>query len=227
MRINVLQHTPNEGPGMIQEWSQDRGHEMWVYHPAFFHQFPSGSETDFLVVLGSPSSPSDANPWIATERELIADVLHAGKPILGICFGAQQIAVDLGARVMPAPHKEVGWAPVYLRDHSISGLPEKMTVLHWHQDMFEIPNGAHLLFSSDLVENQGFVYHGNVVGLQFHVEQNDDNVREVACNDCDYANDGNDLHQSTAQIIAHGVPQENRKVVFALLDYLVSQSRQE
>jgi GMP synthase-like glutamine amidotransferase len=227
MRINVLQHTPNEGPGMIQEWSQERNHEMWVYHPAYFHQLPTGEETDFLVVLGSPSNPYDSDSWIIPERKLIADVLAAGKPVLGICFGAQQIAIDLGARVTSSPHKEVGWAPVYLKDHSIAGLPEKMTVLHWHQDMFEIPNGAHLLFSSDLVPNQGFLYHGNVVGLQFHVEPNDDCVREVACNDCDYANEGNDLHQTTAQIIAHGVPQGNRAAVFTLLDYLVSQPRQE
>ena len=33
MRINVLQHTPNEGPGSIREWSVARGHEMYVYHP--------------------------------------------------------------------------------------------------------------------------------------------------------------------------------------------------
>ena len=44
MRINVLQHTPNEGPGTIQEWSQDRGHEMYVYHPYQFDNLPTADE---------------------------------------------------------------------------------------------------------------------------------------------------------------------------------------
>jgi len=34
MRINVLQHTPNEGPGVISEWAHQRGHEIYVYHAA-------------------------------------------------------------------------------------------------------------------------------------------------------------------------------------------------
>lgn len=33
MRINVLQHTPNEGPGSILDWAQARGHQTFVYHP--------------------------------------------------------------------------------------------------------------------------------------------------------------------------------------------------
>ena len=27
MRINVLQHTPNEGPGAIRAWAEENGHE--------------------------------------------------------------------------------------------------------------------------------------------------------------------------------------------------------
>jgi GMP synthase-like glutamine amidotransferase len=222
MRISVIQHVANEGPGMIQEWAHARGHETWVYHPETFGKFPTEAETDLLVVLGSPANPYDSDPWIKPERELIEKVMRVGKPVLGVCFGAQQIAVILGASVSASPHKEVGWAPVYLKDHSIPGLPEKMTVLHWHQDMFAIPTGAHLLFSSDLVENQGFVYHGNVVGLQFHCEPDVDNVREIACNDSDYPVENNDLHQSAQDIIAHGVPAENKRAVFALLDYLAA-----
>ncbi|HJG49295.1 MAG TPA: type 1 glutamine amidotransferase, partial [Limosilactobacillus ingluviei] len=36
MRINVLQHTPNEGPGSIQDWAHANNHELYVYHPYQF-----------------------------------------------------------------------------------------------------------------------------------------------------------------------------------------------
>lgn len=33
MRVNVLQHTPNEGVGYIGEWAKESGHEVYIYHP--------------------------------------------------------------------------------------------------------------------------------------------------------------------------------------------------
>lgn len=75
MRINVLQHTPNEGPGTIQEWSQDRGHEMYVYHPYQFGNLPTADETNLLIILGGPMSPNDDLTWIKQERVLIRQLL--------------------------------------------------------------------------------------------------------------------------------------------------------
>ena len=126
MRINVLQHTPNEGPGTIQEWSQDRGHEMYVYHPYQFGNLPTADETDMLIILGGPMSPNDDLTWIKQERVLIQRLLDAHKPIFGACYGAQQIAKTLGYAVKKAPHKEVGWAPVYLKSDLISDIPQKL-----------------------------------------------------------------------------------------------------
>ncbi len=30
MRINVLQHTPNEGPGAIALWAQQHQHQLYI-----------------------------------------------------------------------------------------------------------------------------------------------------------------------------------------------------
>lgn len=79
MRINVLQHTPNEGPGVISEWAHQRGHEIYVYHPAQFNKLPTADETDMLVILGGPMSPNDDLPWIAKERQLIKELLGPGQ----------------------------------------------------------------------------------------------------------------------------------------------------
>ena len=177
-------------------------------------------ETDLLIILGGPMSPNDDLIWIEQERKLIKAMLDAHKPMFGACLGGQQIAKTVGAKVLDAPHKEVGWAPVYLKDQTISNIPEKLIALHWHQQMFEIPEGAKLLFSSDLVKNQGFLLGDNVIGLQFHFEPEEDNVREIAINDVDYPLENNDLHQTVEEIIAHGVPKENQKVMFKLLDFI-------
>jgi len=75
MRINVLQHTPNEGPGMIQDWSQKHGHEMYIYHPYQFGYLPTAEETDLLVILGGPMSPNDNLSWIKQERDLIKEFI--------------------------------------------------------------------------------------------------------------------------------------------------------
>ena len=222
MRINVLQHTPNEGPGTIQEWSQDRGHEMYVYHPYQFGNLPTADETDMLIILGGPMSPNDDLTWIKQERVLIQRLLDAHKPIFGACYGAQQIAKTLGYAVKKAPHKAVGWAPVYLKSDLISDIPQKLTALHWHEEMFEVPAQADLLFSSDLVKNQGFVMNGNVIGLQFHFEPTADNIREIAVNDDKYPLDHNDLHQNGKEIIQHGVPAENKRVMYRLLDFIAN-----
>ncbi|MBB1085507.1 type 1 glutamine amidotransferase [Limosilactobacillus fastidiosus] len=222
MRINVLQHTPNEGPGTIQQWSQERGHEMYIYHPYQFGNLPTANKTDMLIVLGGPMSPNDNLGWIKKERVLIHQLLDEHKPIFGVCYGAQQIAKTLGCAVKKAPHKEVGWASVYLKSSIISGIPKKLTALHWHEEMFEVPDQAELLFSSDLVKNQGFIMNDNVIGLQFHFEPAADNVREIAANDTQYPLQNNDLHQTGEEIIHHRVPSENKRVMAQLLDFIAN-----
>lgn len=221
MRINVLQHTPNEGPGSIQKWSQRNGHEMYVYHPYQFNGvLPSADETDMLVILGGPMSPNDDIDWIKNERILIDELLKKGTPIFGACYGAQQIVKTLGYEVSKAPYKEVGWAPVYLKSDIVEGIPQKLLALHWHEEMFEVPKDAALLFSSDLVENQGFVMRGNIIGLQFHFEPESDDIREIVINDAQYADEENALKQTPEQILSTPVPKENKEVMFKLLDYI-------
>lgn len=52
MRVNVLQHTPNEGVGYIGEWAKERGHEVYIYHPYMNDGvLPLAEETDMLVIL--------------------------------------------------------------------------------------------------------------------------------------------------------------------------------
>ena len=221
MRVNILQHTPNEGPGSILDWARVNGHQSFVYHPYQFGYLPTADETDLLIILGGPMSPNDDLSWISQERELIQELLDKDVPMFGDCYGAQQIAKTLGYKVSEAPAKEVGWAPVYLQSHVIPDLPAELLALHWHQEMFEVPKEATLLFSSDAVKNQGFVMNHRVVGLQFHFEPQDDNIREMVINDFPYI-EGSILDQTATDILNMPVPTINKEVMFKILDYITA-----
>ena len=219
MIVNVLQHTPNEGPGSIQKWAHLHHHEFYVYHPYQFGILPTAEETDFLVILGGPMSPNDDLPWIKQERQLIKKLLAKNVPILGICYGAQQIVKTLGYQVKKAPVKEVGWGPVTVQTDMIKGLPHELTVLHWHEEMFEIPQEAKILFSNDNLQNQGFVLGKQAVGLQFHLEPEEDNLKEIVVNDAQYIS-GSVFQQTAEQIISAPIPPANEAAMFSILDYL-------
>jgi len=219
MRINVLQHAADEGPGAITSWANANRHELYTYHPATYGKLPTAAETDLLVILGGPMSPNDDQPWIKAERALIQELLAAHKPIFGVCFGAQQITKLLGYPVKKAPAKEVGWAPVTRQSTAIAGIPASLEVLHWHEDMFEIPQGAQLLFSSQHLRNQGFLLGDNVIGLQFHIEPQANNVREMVVNDGDYAA-GSVLQQTPQEILDHDESVETEALTFRLLDFI-------
>lgn len=81
MRLNVLQHVSDEGPGAILNWANDHQATVTIYHPNDFGLLPTVDETDLLVVLGSPASPNDDDQWIKDERALIKGMLTAKKPV--------------------------------------------------------------------------------------------------------------------------------------------------
>lgn len=132
-------------------------------------------EPDLFIVLGGPVGvyETDAYPFLAEERVLIRKRLDAGRPLLGICLGAQQIAAALGAKVAPTGVKEIGFSELTLTDAGRAGPLrhlEGVPVLHWHGDAFEIPDGASSLATTPVCATQGFAIGDIVLALQFHPE---------------------------------------------------------
>ena len=177
MRLHVIQHVVFEGPGAIAEWARERGHSIVITELFNGGQWPLLDDFDFLVVMGGPMSANDDArfAWLAAEKQLIADALRERKVILGVCLGAQLLARVMGARVYRNGEKEIGWFPVQLTPEAAASrlfcdLPQRMTVLHWHGETFDLPPGAVHLAESDLCRNQAFEIGGRVLGLQFHLE---------------------------------------------------------
>ena len=113
--------------------------------------------------------------------------MKTGKPVLGICLGAQLLAAALGAKVSPCGYKEIGWFPVRKTAAGkvsplLAELPDGHSVFHWHGDTFELPSGAVHLLSSDATRHQAFAYGKRALGLQFHLELTADTVRGLVDN---------------------------------------------
>lgn len=176
----IVRHTPYEGVAGFRAPIEAAGYALErvdVLDPAFVSVDFVGP--DLLILMGGPMGvyEREAHPWIDHEVERLAERIAAGRPTLGVCFGAQMIAAALGERVYPGPVKEVGFAPVELTPageasplRHIEGVP----VLHWHGDTFDLPEGVELLASSPAYRHQAFRAGRHLLALQCHPEMGED-----------------------------------------------------
>jgi GMP synthase-like glutamine amidotransferase len=177
MNIHYLQHVPFEGLGSIEQWAVAHGHQLSVTRLYAADHLPALERFDMLIILGGPMSVHDEyeHVWLKAEKWFVKQVIEAGKPVLGICLGAQLIAEVLGGMVTQGKEKEIGWFPITLSPEFAASkmgqrFPESMNVFHWHSETFTIPEGALRIAASEVCANQGFIYNERVVGLQFHLE---------------------------------------------------------
>jgi GMP synthase-like glutamine amidotransferase len=127
----------------------------------------------------------DKYPFLRSESALLEKAIAAGRPVLGICLGAQLIAQVLGARVYPGEKREVGWAPVSLTadgqdDPLFVGGDSTLTVFHLHGDTYELPPDAANLATSPAYEQQAFRWGEIVYGFQFHLEFTESIIARLA-----------------------------------------------
>jgi GMP synthase (glutamine-hydrolysing) len=136
----------------------------------------SCKKADLLIVLGGPIGvyESEAYPFLLNEISLLERRLAQDQPTLGICLGSQLMARALGARVFSGPTKEIGWGPITLTaaggNSCLRHLSADASVLHWHGDTFDLPDGATRLAATAHYENQAFAWGAHGLALQFHLE---------------------------------------------------------
>lgn len=177
-RLLVFQHVPYEILGSLDPLLRDAGFRIrYVNFGRHPEARPDISRYHGLIVLGGPMNcdQTDRHPHLATEIELIRQAIDEGKPVLGICLGAQLIARALGARVKRNKTPEIGWYELNptatgRNDPLFAHFDDSQMIFQWHGDTFDIPRDAVHLATSPDCRNQAFRYNDNVYGLQFHLE---------------------------------------------------------
>jgi len=143
----------------------------WDHDPAQIIAFaPRG-----IVLSGGPESTTDADPPRAPQA-----VFDAGLPILGICYGMQTLAAQLGGATEAADQREFGHAEVEviaqeslldgLKDHS--GAPPRLDVWMSHGDhVSAVPPGFVISARTDRVAIAAMAdERRRWYGVQFHPE---------------------------------------------------------
>ncbi|MHC1757738.1 MAG: type 1 glutamine amidotransferase [Methanosarcina sp.] len=187
MKIHVLQHSALNTLGTIEEYARTKSHPLESTRFYKITNPPSLDSFDLLIIMGGPMGIYDyeENPWLRDEKAFIKQTVEAGKPLLGICLGAQLLADLLGARVYENGHREMGWFPIKAvrteenKPEFLKGLPEEITVFHWHFRTFDLPEGAVHLYESEGCRNQAFIYDNRVLALQFHPEVHKERVKSM------------------------------------------------
>lgn len=179
MKVVVFRHMKSNGLGSIDHVLQKSGipyHYIDTYHEDLEGFDPYGA--DLLIVMGGALSVYQDNfyPFLNDEIRILEKRIARDLPTLGICLGAQLIAKTLGQDVYKgAKGYEMGWHPIHVTEAGMKTplrhLDAQHTHLaHWHGDTFDLPDGATLLASSALYENQAFSYGEKTLALQCHAE---------------------------------------------------------
>ena len=124
-----------------------------------------------IVLSGGPSSVYEPGA-----PALDPGILELGVPVLGICYGFQVMAQQLGGRVAHTGRREYGSTPVRVADGGgdglLGGVPVEQTVWMSHGDsVAEAPDGFRVLASSASTPVAAFASdERRLYGVQWHPE---------------------------------------------------------
>ena len=189
--ITVVQHEDAVPLGLLAGALSDA--RLHVVRPDAGEPLPSAEGLEALIVLGGTMAVHDGedHPWLAAERDLLSAAVNHGVPTLGVCLGAQQLAMARGGQVEKAAPTgpEEGVIEVRMRPDAatdpvlapvVAALGRQVPAPSMHADAITaLPAEATWLASSQKYPFQAFRL-GSAVGVQFHPEVGQDLMREWA-----------------------------------------------
>jgi len=150
-----------------------RVREARVYCELLPHDV-SPERVNALAPRGFILSGGPASVYEPTAPQIPDFVLKSGLPILGICYGMQLLAHQLGGRVAPSAKREYGPATVRRGADGAAifhDLPESFSVWMSHGDKItDLPDGFSVVATSDNSDVAAMVDEHGRVGIQFHPE---------------------------------------------------------
>jgi len=123
-----------------------------------------------IILSGGPASVREENaPSIDTKS------LRGRYPVLGVCYGAQLMALQGGGKVQPSNTREYGRAQLTVKNRSdvfLEEVADESQVWMSHSDSItEVPNDFNIIASTTDVRVAAYHVNGEkTYGLQFHPE---------------------------------------------------------
>ena len=165
MRVAVVENSPLAPVGLLGAALERRGARLeTVPGPEAEAHRAVLDAADFIVTLGSPKAVYDGDDWIRWQVAYLAEAVETGRPVLGICFGAQLLAAALGGSVEATGTLHAGWGEIQDAVDPVWRGPW----IRWHGDHVRLPPQVEVLARADDTI-QAFAYR-HAVGLQFHPE---------------------------------------------------------
>jgi GMP synthase (glutamine-hydrolysing) len=206
--VLVVQNAADDPPGPLGDWLTEAGLTLDVRDVEGGDPIPDDLDGFAgLLVLGGGMSATDdsATPWLAQVRALLREAVSTQLPTLGVCLGAQLLALAHGGRVAANPDgPEFGAQLIAKRGASANDplfgpMPITPDVIQWHFDaIVALPPGALQLAASPTCEQQAFRLGRLAWGIQFHIETTPELVRTWAVADAQ-ALEGYDIPQLLAR----------------------------
>lgn len=176
-RVLLIDHPFSKREDRAQAYLAARGHALTWCCPGRGDVLPETAEHDAVIVYGGPEMISTdldqpETAYLRREADFIERWLAGGRPFLGICLGAQLMATALGSKVGPREDGrcQIGFVEIEPTPAANGFLPGRMGVYHWHQEGFDLPEGAvHLATGPDFPQ-QAMRYGRAAYGIQFHPE---------------------------------------------------------
>ena len=189
MHILVLQHAREEHPGIFRKFLLEDGHTWDAVELDEGEELPFIDNYDALWVMGGPMDvwEEEKYPWLRDEKSFIKEAVEEkGLPYLGVCLGHQLLADALGGKVMPSKTPEIGILDVHQTVEGqsgvfLDGMPDIFPTLQWHSaEVVSIPEGTQVLATTDACAVQSMRWHTRAHTVQFHLEVEQDTVKNWA-----------------------------------------------
>ncbi len=159
--------------------------EVEAVDPREGESLPDAANVAGVLVTGSAAEVADREDWSEALGAWLQDAVHAGTPVLGICFGHQLLAEALGGHLAYHPGGlEVGTVavqrlPAAVGDPLFDAMPVAFPAQQAHrQSVRRLPPGAVALARSANEPVQAFRVGNCAWGVQFHPEFNGQTMRD-------------------------------------------------
>jgi GMP synthase-like glutamine amidotransferase len=145
----IITHLPDRQDGIVRDALHAAGCTVIERNPGDREALPAAADIAGVVTLGGRQSATRVaqDPFLAAEVELLREALEQRVPVLGMCLGAQLLAVAAGGTVSYAGQMNAGWPelsvlPAAAADPLFGAFPARLPVLKWHEDIIEMPPHA-------------------------------------------------------------------------------------